>query len=118
MNMRAAIKSLLLRIITPLALAMLLAIPGWSSDLDGAKAAGAVGEQADGYIGAVREPASAEILALVETINAERRRIYQGIATRNDIRLEQVEALAGKKAIEKTEPGLWVRAPNGTWMPK
>lgn len=124
MNMRAAMKSPL-RFLTPAVraclaacLAMLLAAPGWASDLDSAKASGAVGEQANGYLGAVREPAPADVRALIERINAERRRQYQAIAARNDITLEQVEKLAGKKAIEKTADGLWVRAPDGSWMPK
>ena len=114
MNMRAT----MLRILAALGLTMLLAAPGWASALDDAKASGVVGEQANGYLGAVREPVSAEGRALVETINAERRRQYQSIAARNDIRLEQVELLAGRKAIEKTASGLWIRTPDGTWTPK
>lgn len=114
MNLRAT----MLRMLAALGLMMLLAAPGWASALDDAKAAGVVGEQANGYLGTVREPVSADVRALVETINAERRRQYQSIAARNDIRLEQVETLAGKKAIEKTASGLWIRTPDGSWMPK
>jgi uncharacterized protein YdbL (DUF1318 family) len=99
-------------------LLMLLALPGWSIELDEAKATGAVGEQSDGYLGIVRTPASAELRDLVSSVNAERRRRYQAIADRNDISLEQVELLAGKKAIEKTRAGHWVRLPDGEWIPK
>lgn len=118
MSKRAAMKSLLPRFLTPLCLAMALALPGWASDLDAAKAAGAVGEQPNGYLAAVREPAPADVRALIETINAERRRQYQSIAARNNITLQQVELLAGKKAVERTASGHWVRLPDGSWTPK
>jgi uncharacterized protein YdbL (DUF1318 family) len=99
-------------------LLMLLALPGWSIGLDEAKASGAIGEQSNGYLGIVRTPASPELRDLVSSVNAQRRQRYQAIADRNDITLEQVELLAGKKAIEKTQSGHWVRLPDGEWVPK
>ena len=99
-------------------LLMLLALPGWSIGLDAAKESGAVGEQSNGYLGIVRTPASAELRDLVSSVNAQRRQRYQAIAERNGIALEQVELLAGEKAIEKTQPGHWVRLPDGEWVPK
>lgn len=89
-----------------------------ASPLDDAKGAGEVGEQADGYLGIVHPPGSPAIQALVNSINAERRERYQAIADRNGITLAQVEALAGKKAIEKTESGRWIRLPDNGWIPK
>ena len=99
-------------------LLMLLALPGWSIGLDEAKESGAVGEQSNGYLGIVRTPATAELRDLVSSVNDRRRQRYRAIADRNDIDLEPVELLAGKKAIEKTQPGHWIRLTDGEWVPK
>lgn len=85
--------------------------------IDEAKQAGLVGETMEGYIAAVADSPSAEVAALVEEVNARRREEYRRIAEQNGITVEQVEALAAKKAIEKTRPGGWVRV-NGTWRQK
>ena len=73
-----------------------------------AKADGLVGERADGYLDAVHRSASAEVRALIDDINGKRKEQYQRIAAKNGIPLADVEALAGKKTIEKTESGGWV----------
>jgi hypothetical protein len=44
--------------------------------------------------------------------------VYKGIAKKNGTALSAVEALAGKKSIEKTAPGQFIMQPNGTWTPK
>jgi len=101
-------------------LAMLLLCAGAAAhalDLDQAKREGLVGETMAGYLAAVADRPSAEVAGLVEEINSRRRAEYRRIAERNGIELAQVEALAAKKAIEKTEPGHWVRV-NGQWRRK
>lgn len=98
--------------------ALLLALPAWAITLDEAKETGVIGEQPDGYIGVVRPPASTAVAELVESINARRRARYESIAASNGIETRQVELLAGKKAIERTESGHWVRLPDGSWIPK
>jgi len=91
--------------------------PASAMDLDQAKREGLVGETMAGYLAAVAERPAAEVAALVEEINARRRAEYRRIAERNGIEVSQVEALAAKKAIEKTESGRWVRI-NGEWRRK
>ncbi|MDZ7670562.1 MAG: YdbL family protein, partial [Gammaproteobacteria bacterium] len=86
-------------------------------DLDEAKRAGLVGETMEGYLAAVNESPSAEVAVLVEEVNAKRRAEYERIAKANGIEVAEVEALAAKKAIEKTRTGGWVRV-NGTWRQK
>ncbi|RMG91581.1 MAG: DUF1318 domain-containing protein [Zetaproteobacteria bacterium] len=83
-----------------------------------AKLQGLVGEQSNGYLGIVHPPASPEIRRLVNEINRKRKTRYRSIASRTGTTLDQVEALAGKKAIEKTAPGLFVRLPSGRWIRK
>lgn len=92
--------------------------PGWAMDLHQAKAQGLVGEQADGYLGLVDPGAPVEVKALMNRVNAKRKQEYQAIARRNNTELSVVEALAGKKAIERTAPGLYIRLPSGKWVKK
>ena len=86
----------------------------YALDLRTAKAQGYVGEQANGYIGIVKNGSGVQ--ALVDDINSRRKAEYQKIATRNGTSLEVVEALAGKKAIEKTPANQYVRDPSGNWI--
>lgn len=88
-----------------------------AADLHDAKSQGLVGERADGFLGLVGASAPADVVALVEEVNGKRRAEYQRIARTNDLTLEQVQALAGKKAIDRTEPGDWVML-NGGWQQK
>lgn len=97
--------------------ALLVSVAAWALELDQAKSQGLVGEQVNGYLGVVASQPSAEVRALVQDINAKRRQAYQRIANDNGIALEQVAALAGKKAIEKTPRGQYVQDPaSGSWM--
>jgi len=89
----------------------------FGAELDQVKSAGLVGERADGYLGLVDENASGDVVALVKEVNNKRRAEYQRIAGSNDLTLEQVQALAGKKAIERTLPGGWILT-NGGWRQK
>lgn len=109
-NKRVALPALV-----SLVLALLLSVPALALELGDAKAQGLVGETATGYVAAI-EP-SAEVDALVQSINSKRKLHYQKIATRNNISLEAVEVRAGQKAIEKTPAGQFVN-PGGGWQKK
>ena len=95
---------------------LLIAQPAYSIELQTAKDQGLVGETPSGYLAAVKSP-SAEITALIESVNSQRKLKYQEIATRNNTSLEAVEQLAGKKAIEKSAPGSYIKA-GGSWQQK
>ena len=109
----------MIRILPTLFLAALLFVTGaaFAADLDSAKKAGQIGERADGYLGLVVASAPSDVRELVATVNAKRKREYQRIAKENDLSIEQVQALAGKKAIQRTRSGLWVLR-NGGWTRK
>ncbi|SDP14754.1 YdbL family protein [Pseudomonas jinjuensis] len=106
-----------------LALAALsLSLPLWAMSLEqamsalgGAKAQGLVGEQADGYLGVVSSSGQAADIAA--QINAARRAEYQKVASQNGAKLSDVEALAGKKAIERTPSGQYIQV-GGKWVRK
>lgn len=84
--------------------------------LDAAKSQGLVGEQPNGYLGVVKATPAA--VQLVSDINGKRRQAYARIAQQNGITVEQVEALAGQKAIAKTAPGNYIKTPSGQWVKK
>ena len=83
-----------------------------------AKGAGWVGEQRDGYLGLVTASAPPEARKLVTEINEARRASYQEIAGKNGIELRAVELLAAEKALQKTPPGQFIQAEDGSWVRK
>ncbi len=95
---------------------LLTAPPVFAIDLQTAKDQGLVGETPGGYLEAVTQP-SAEAKALIDDINAKRRQKFKEIAARNNTTLEAVELLAGKKAIEKSTPGSYIKI-GGSWQQK
>jgi hypothetical protein len=95
---------------------LLIVQPAYSIDLQTAKNQGLVGETTNGYLAAVKSP-SPEVSALIESINAKRKEKFKEIAARNNTSLEAVEQLAGKKAIEKSTPGSYVKV-GGSWQQK
>jgi len=86
-------------------------------DLDGAKAKGLVGEQTDGYIGAVDSSPTPEVKALVADINERRRASYAAIASKNGTAVEAVAALAAQKLVDRVPPGQWI-GDKGRWYQK
>jgi uncharacterized protein len=96
---------------------VLVALSVFAADLDQAKSDGLVGERADGFLGLVVESAPSDVVALVADINAKRKAEYQRIAKENNLTMEQVQALAGKKTVEKTRKGDWIFV-NGGWQKK
>jgi len=96
---------------------LMFSIAAFAADLDQAKSDGLVGERADGYLGFVVQNAPADVVKLVNDINAKRKAEYQRIAEANKLSLDAVQALAGKKTIEKTRTGDWILV-NGGWQRK
>ena len=102
--------------LTILCTALAMPLTSWAVTLPEAKAAGMVGEKPDGYLGVVKDSADAQ--ALADDINAKRKAAYEGIAGKTGQALDVVEKLAGEKALNKTEPGNYIKWPDGTWHKK
>ena len=100
------------------ALIFALLMPAQAASLVEAKEAGFIGERQDGYLGYVIDKVPQDVVDLVTDINAKRKLKYQEISQHNRTDLKAVEALAGKKAIEKTAQGLFVQMPDGHWVKK
>ena len=88
-----------------------------AAELGQVKQAGLVGERADGFLGLVQEAVPEDVVELVASINDKRRAEYERIANANDLSLAEVQALAGRKAIERTNSGGWIMR-NGGWQQK
>ena len=102
---------------TVLLLLSLFASVAIAADLNQAKQKGLIGERADGYLGMVVSSAPADVVAMVADVNKKRKAQYEKIAKSNSITIAQVQALAGKKAIERTRGGDWIMV-NGGWQKK
>ncbi len=101
-----------------LALLLLVAAPLQAADLASAKQAGWLGEQSNGYLGLVNPKAPADVKQLMKSVNSKRLQHYKRIASRNGIPLAQVEQMAGRKAIQKSAPGAYIRLASGSWKRK
>jgi len=86
--------------------------------LDQPKADGLIGEQANGYLGLVRQDVPADVKALVRDVNERRKARYQDIAGKQSVSLAEVEKVGGTTAIEKTLPGNYVKQSGGAWRKK
>ncbi|MDQ7049099.1 MAG: YdbL family protein [Enterobacterales bacterium] len=96
---------------------LLISTSAFASSLTDIKAAGIIGEQANGYIGFVK-PASDEVKKLVSSVNAKRKVQYQKIAKSKRIMLHEVEIIAGRKAMQKTLSGNYIKPASSDWSKK
>ncbi len=99
-----------------LLLGLLLSTNSFALELGEAKQNGWVGEQFDGYLGSVHN--TSEVRLLVQSVNRERQELYRDLAVKHGLTLEQVAQRAGQRNISRTERGLMVETPDGTWMKK
>ncbi|HEX8641797.1 MAG TPA: YdbL family protein [Allosphingosinicella sp.] len=79
------------------------------------RASGAVGEQADGYMGVVGS-ASADVRAQVDQINIQRRARYTELASQRGATIEEVAAATACQLFAtRVGPGQYYRLPDGVW---
>jgi uncharacterized protein YdbL (DUF1318 family) len=88
-----------------------------ASELDAAKAAGHVGERADGTVGLVSSNAPESAKALVESVNAARKKSYTAVAAKNGLDPSIVASQAGAKLMDRASPGQYINDGSG-WKKK
>ncbi|USI73828.1 YdbL family protein [Sphingomonas morindae] len=88
-----------------------------SSAVEAAIASGAVGEQADGYLGFARPP-SAALKAEVEAINIKRRQGYTQVAQAKNVPIEAFAASIGCKTLTGLKAGRAYSVAPGIWAVK
>lgn len=104
-----------------LAAAALVAVAGSAlaqadSFLEQARAAGQVGEQADGYVGAVKG-ASPDLKARIDQINIKRKAAYTELAEKRGVTVNEVAAATACELLSnKVGPGQFYRNEAGQWV--
>ncbi len=79
-----------------------------------ARASGAVGEKADGYLGYPKAPSGATT-ALVKSLNIKRKAAYTRKAQQTNSTVEQFAFTSGCNLIMRTTAGEKYQAPSGSW---
>ena len=103
---------------------LLLATPAFAdlaSDkaaVDAAKAAGTVGEQADGYLGFVKGSADSATTAAVTAINAARADVYSQTAAKSGVSRDAAGQATGAQLIGKLPAGEFYKPLGGNWTKK
>jgi uncharacterized protein len=85
--------------------------------VDAALDSGAVGEQADGYLGFARPP-SPDIKAKVDAINIKRREAYTRIAQTKNVPIEAFAASIGCTTLAGIKTGRSYSVAKGVWATK
>jgi len=102
---------------------ILLTVPAFAdlaSDkaaVDAAKAAGTVGEQADGYLGIVSS-ADGAVTAAVSEINNGRRQVYSQTAAKSGVTPDAAGQATGAQLIAKVPGGQYFKPLGGAWTKK
>jgi uncharacterized protein YdbL (DUF1318 family) len=87
--------------------------------VDSAKAAGIVGEQADGFLGFVTGGGDPALHAAVSEINAGRAQVYREAAARSGATPEAAAASAFVNTIQpRLKPGQYYKPAGGGWTRK
>lgn len=83
-----------------------------------AMASGAVGEQADGYLG-IAGSVSDAVRSEVESINIKRRAVYTDLAGKRGVTVQDVAAATGCQTLSsRVKPGQVYRIGAGAWQTK
>jgi uncharacterized protein YdbL (DUF1318 family) len=86
------------------------------SVVEQARAAGLVGEQADGYLGLVSGSASADLKSRVDQINIKRRALYTESASQRGVTVDSMAAATACELLQsRVGPGQYYRDENGAW---
>ena len=87
--------------------------------VDAAKAAGVVGEQADGFLGFVKPTSDPALKAAVDDINQGRAALYRQAAAKNGVSVEAAGASAYTQVVQmKLKAGEYYKPAGGSWVRK
>ena len=92
-------------------------LAGDKATVDAAKAAGTVGEQADGYLGIVSS-ADGAVTAAVNEINNGRRQVYSQTAAKSGVTPDAAGQATGAQLIAKVPGGQFFKPLGGAWTKK
>jgi uncharacterized protein YdbL (DUF1318 family) len=86
--------------------------------VEAAKAAGTVGEQADGYLGFVSGSANPAVTAAVNDINAGRANVYADTASKTGVTRDAAGQATGATLIGRVPAGQFFKPLGGAWTKK
>ena len=86
--------------------------------VDAAKARGAVGEQADGFLGFVMPAADPVLAGAVAEINAGRAQVYRETATRTGVTADAAGQATAQQLFARLPAGQYFKPLNGNWVRK
>jgi hypothetical protein len=97
-------------------LTLLAAVPAAAQTpaIDAARAAGAVGERYDGYIG-VASPVSGAVRSQVASVNIQRRALYSRLAASKGVSPQDVGITAGCQLLARVSVGEAYMLGDGAW---
>ncbi|MBA2936023.1 YdbL family protein [Sphingomonas sp. CGMCC 1.13654] len=113
-------KSKIALMMTGLALAMGSVAPALAQmdgEVETAMASGAVGEQADGYLGFAKAP-DGTLKAKVDAINIKRREAFTKLAQQKNVPIEAFAASVGCQTLGGLKPGRVYSVSKGVWATK
>ncbi len=90
----------------------------WAIDIGTAKQQGLVGEANSGYLAAVTKPASAEVNALIASVNTKRKAEFERTARKTNTTVAQVSNRFYELAVQKTRAGNYYQDAGGRWIKK
>jgi len=93
------------------------ALAQMDAEVESAMTVGAVGEQADGYLGFAKAP-SATLKAKVDAINIKRREGYTQVAQAKSVPIEAFAASIGCKTLAAIKMGRSYSVARGVWAVK
>jgi uncharacterized protein YdbL (DUF1318 family) len=107
-----------LLVLVVLALLMPLAALAQGRPLDAPRAAGQVGERFDGFAVLRDASAPADVRALVDQANTERRTLYAQRASGNGTTPEAVGKIYAQEILKQAPAGTWFLQESGQWVKK
>jgi uncharacterized protein YdbL (DUF1318 family) len=86
--------------------------------LDSFRASGVIAERFDGYVELRESGAPAEARALVDSVNAERRKLYEKRAGELGVPVSEVGKVFAEKILQVAPAGTYFRQPGGGYVRK
>jgi hypothetical protein len=83
-----------------------------------AKAAGQVGEMADGFVGLVSPSVPPDVKAAVDEVNAGRAQVYKETAAKTGVTEQAAGEAAARTLYSRLPPGAWYKPLGGSWTRK
>jgi len=94
-----------------------IALAQMDGEVEAALSSGAVGEQADGYLGFAKAPGGT-LKAKVDAINIKRREAYTKVAQSKNVPIEAFAASIGCQTLGGLKPGRVYSVSKGVWATK